>query len=68
MHSQLTVTHIRQKNIFAPLEVQGSFYLQEELKEKVLPIAYRRPTDGKLEPFASQPGTRILTQDPAKGK
>jgi CubicO group peptidase (beta-lactamase class C family) len=61
-----TLDAVMQENIFSPLGVKGSFYLQGELKEKLLPIAYRRSADGKLEPFASQPDTRIIAQDPAK--
>lgn len=57
----------RQNNIFKPLHINGSFYLTGDLKERFLPITYRRVTDGRSEPFENQPGTKIIEQDLTKG-
>ncbi|KAF8964809.1 beta-lactamase/transpeptidase-like protein [Flammula alnicola] len=53
-----------QENVFQPLGMKASFYLTPDLKEKLLPLAFRK--GGKLEPWVDQPGTRIIETDPAK--
>jgi hypothetical protein len=52
-----------QENIFAPLEMKGSFYLTPDLKERMLTLTQRTP-DGKLE---HQAECKIIEQDHTKG-
>ncbi|KAF8169817.1 beta-lactamase/transpeptidase-like protein [Pholiota molesta] len=51
-----------QENIFAPLEMKGSFYLTPDLKERMLTLTRRTP-DGKLE---HQAECKIIEQDYTK--
>ncbi|KAF5314308.1 hypothetical protein D9619_011754 [Psilocybe cf. subviscida] len=61
-----TLDAYMQAHIFQPIGVKASFYLTGELKEKILPIAYRHASDRRLEPWTNQPDTKILQRDPAK--
>ncbi|KAF5310720.1 hypothetical protein D9619_008156 [Psilocybe cf. subviscida] len=64
--SKQTLDQYMQENIFKPLGVEASFYLTKSLKEKFLPLAYKRPSDGQLEPYSNQPNVGIIAQDPSK--
>ncbi|KAF9483313.1 beta-lactamase/transpeptidase-like protein [Pholiota conissans] len=60
-----TLEEYLQENVFKPLGMKASFYLTQDLKEKLIALTLRTE-DGQLHLWDNQPGTEIIEQDPSK--
>lgn len=54
--------HYRQDNIFNPLNMEASFYLTPDIKDRLVDMTFRR--ENTLEAWSGQ--SRIMEQDPSK--
>lgn len=54
-----------QENIFRPLGVKMSFYLNPEFRKNLLQMTYSDP-EGKILPWSNR--TELIEQDPEKGE
>ncbi|RXW19284.1 hypothetical protein EST38_g6573 [Candolleomyces aberdarensis] len=59
-----TLEEYFQENIFKPLGVKMSFYLDPEFRKNLLQMTYSDP-DGKILPWSNR--TTLIEQDPEKG-
>ena len=62
---RLRIFLFSQENIFKPLGVKMSFYLNPEFRKNLLQMTYSDP-NGKILPWSNR--TTLIEQDPEKGE
>lgn len=54
-----------QNHIFSPLGITASFYLNQELKSRLVPLIFREP-DGRMVPWTSSEQVPLIERDPER--